>query len=79
MRRLAHHTPPDLRRFLPRLIRAVTLGAAAQSRYEAARAAAGSRSRLLLRQATRLLRRSQEAMTGFSFGVNGVGARLSSS
>lgn len=78
VRRLAAHTPPDLRRFMPLLVRAVTLGAAAQSRYEAAQAAHGRSSRVLLRQATRLLRHSQEAMTNFSLGVNGVGARLTS-
>lgn len=78
IRRLAQEAPSDVRRFMPLLVRAVTLAAAAQSRYESAKAARSGRSRVLLQQANRLLRRSQQAMTAFSFGVNGVGARLTS-
>lgn len=76
VRGLARGAPSNLRRFMPLLIRAVTLAASAQRRYEAARAARGRRARVLLREADRLLRQSQQAMTAFSFGVNGVGARL---
>lgn len=78
VRQLSKNTPSELRQFMPLLARAVTLAASAQGRYESARAAHGQRSRPLLLQADRLLRRSQRAMAAFSFGVNGVGARLTS-
>jgi len=74
--RLARSAPADLRSFMPLLTQAVTLAVSAQSRYEAALAARGSRSRALLAQANRLLRRSQQAMAAFSTDVNGVGGRL---
>ena len=77
-RRLVQDAPSDLRRFMPLLLQAVRLAAGAQGRYESATAAHGVRSRVLLEQANRLLRRSQQAMAAFSFGVNGVGARLTS-
>jgi hypothetical protein len=74
--RLARSAPADLRSFMPLLTQAVTLAVSAQSRYEAALAARASRSRALLAQANRLLRRSQQAMAAFSTDVNGVGGRL---
>lgn len=76
VRHVARIAPPDLRPFTPRLIRAVTLAAAAQARYEAALATRGAHARQLRRQADGLLRRSQQAMAAFSFAVNGVGGRL---
>lgn len=76
VRRLARGAPLDLRPFMPLLSEAVALAAAAQGRYEAALAARGSRSRALHRQASNLLRRSQQAMAAFSIDVNGVGGQL---
>lgn len=74
--RLARSAPANLRSFMPLLTKAVRLAVSAQSRYEAALAVRGSRSRALLARANRLLRRSQQAMAAFSTDVNGVGGRL---
>lgn len=76
LRRLTRSALVELRPFMPQLARALRLAVAAQQRYEVALAAHGRRAGRLRRQANRLLVRSQEAMTSFSFQVNGVGARL---
>jgi hypothetical protein len=79
VRQVARRAPSNLQPFMPQLLRSVTLAAEAQARYEAALATHGRRSRLLRGQADVLLRRSQKAMAAFSFGVNGVGGRLTGS